>query len=173
MNHRNMKKNLRIRDVLIDHIQFFKQLEKDLKYWKNHYAYLTFSDVHSWRMERTTTADIRSHAARFMWSQILLEILLNMPSASSNNPQKDFIEEAKRLYNTDKPGPSQIDQFSREYQSQDAIKWYTRDSFVYRLVNKALRTRDICLIFKFRFIIQDIYKQLKDQQQVQLKSLFL
>lgn len=166
------EKNLRIRDVFIDHVQFFKQLKSDLEYWKNHYAYLTFSDACCQRMETTTTIGIESRAARFMWSQTLLEILLNIPSPP-NNPQRDFIEEAKHLYHDNKYKSREIDQFGREYRSQDAIKWYTRDSFVYRLVNKALRTRDIYLIFKFRFFIQDVYKQLKDLQQNKLKGFLL
>ncbi|CAF4555557.1 unnamed protein product, partial [Didymodactylos carnosus] len=38
-----------------------------------------------------------------------------------------------------------------------------RDSFVYRLLNKALRTRDIDIIFKFRFFIADLYRQLQKE----------
>ena len=96
--------------------------------------------VHVRRMERSVSADIQYHAPRFMWCQLLLETLMKM--SPSIHSQKDFLDE-------------------QEYHSGDAINWYTRDSFVYRLVNKVLRTRDICLISKFRFLIQDISKQFK------------
>ncbi len=73
-----------------------------------------------------------------------------------------MIEEARCLYANNQFSLDVIDEFEREYQAKHAIKWYTHDSFLYRLVNKALCTRDICLIFKFRFLIRHIYTQLKD-----------
>ncbi|CAF4813214.1 unnamed protein product, partial [Rotaria sp. Silwood2] len=112
----------------------------------------------------TTTQDVQNHAARFMWSQMLLKTLLQMPSPS-NNTNKDLFEEARRLYANNERILAVIEEFEREYQADHAIKWYKCDSFLYRLINKALRTRDICLIFKFRYLIQHIRKQLKDQQQ--------
>ncbi|CAM4852394.1 unnamed protein product, partial [Rotaria magnacalcarata] len=48
--------------------------------------------------------------------------------------------------------------------SNQAVWWYTRDSFVYRLLNKALRVQNIDLLFLFRFFIRDIEVQLKQYQ---------
>ena len=90
------KNRWQIRQVFNSDVQFFHQLKKDLNYWENHYAYLTFSDVYSRRMERTVSIDIQHHAPRFMWSQLLLETLLKMPS--SMYCEKDFLDEARRLY---------------------------------------------------------------------------
>ncbi|CAF5005692.1 unnamed protein product, partial [Rotaria socialis] len=42
--------------------------------------------------------------------------------------------------------------------------WYTRDSFVYRLLNKALRVRNVEMIFLMRNIIRDVYEQLRVNQ---------
>ena len=164
------KDRWRMRHVCFDDVQFVNQLKKDVNYWSNHYGYLTYSDVHAQRMEQSVSTDIQYHACRSVWSQFLLEILLKMPP--STHSKKDFLDEARHFYRNNRITLSAIDQFEREYHSGLAIQWYTRDSFLYRLVNKALRTRDISLIFKFRFIIQDIYKQLKDQHQKQSKGIF-
>jgi len=40
-----------------------------------------------------------------------------------------------------------IHKFQRTYEPTDAIKWYTLDSFIYRLVNRACRTLDIIVMF--------------------------
>jgi hypothetical protein len=112
----------------------------------------------------TTTQDVQNHAAHFMRSQMLLETLLHVPSPS-NNSHKDLFEEARRLYINNQFSLDVITEFERDYQAEDHIKWHTRDSFLYRLVNKALRTQDICLIFKFRFLIQHIHRQLKNKQE--------
>ncbi|CAF3503505.1 unnamed protein product [Rotaria sp. Silwood1] len=70
------------------------------------------------------------------------------------------------LFNhTDKPildleYESKIDIFEQTYVSSDAIRWYTKDSFLYCFVNKALRTEDIEALFRLRYFIKDICKNL-------------
>ncbi|CAF3973947.1 unnamed protein product [Rotaria sp. Silwood2] len=155
------KSSVKVRGVFNDNIQLFDQLQKDINAWKNHHVYLILCDVDFRRME-TTIQDVQNHAVRFMWSQMLLETLLQM-SSPSNNTNKDLLEEARRLYANSERFLAVIEEFEREYQADDAIKWYTRESFLYQLINKALRTRDICLIFKFRYLIRHTRKQLKDQ----------
>ncbi len=54
-----------------------------------------------------------------------------------------------------------IDEFARTYQSTDAIKWYTRPCFLYRVVNKALRTEDVRALYIFRYFIVDMCKCLE------------
>ncbi|CAF1197137.1 unnamed protein product [Rotaria sp. Silwood1] len=58
------------------------------------------------------------------------------------------------------------------YQSeQDAVKWYTYDSFLYRLLNEVLRTETVDHIFKLRYYIQDLHNQLALKQADYLKRL--
>jgi tetratricopeptide (TPR) repeat protein len=58
-----------------------------------------------------------------------------------------------------------INEFQRNYENWFSIWWYTRDSFVYRLLNKALRQQNIDILFLFRFLIHDIYILLQEQQK--------
>jgi hypothetical protein len=62
-----------------------------------------------------------------------------------------------------------IDQFEREYRPEDAIRWYSKQSFVYKLINKALRNEDIDLLYTFRFFIGDLSQSL-NHEHVQLFS---
>jgi len=45
--------------------------------------------------------------------------------------------------------------------------YHLSDTFLYRFVNMALRTKNMVIIWKFRFIIQDIYQQLKNMYEKQ------
>ncbi|CAF4251198.1 unnamed protein product, partial [Rotaria magnacalcarata] len=54
-----------------------------------------------------------------------------------------------------------INTFEQTYKSSDAIYWYTKDSFLYRFVNKALRTEDIEALFRLRYFLKDLCKNLK------------
>ncbi|CAF1656136.1 unnamed protein product, partial [Didymodactylos carnosus] len=47
----------------------------------------------------------------------------------------------------------------------------TRDSFLYRLLNKALRTDNIDIIFKYRFFISDLHQQLYELHENYVKLL--
>ena len=49
-----------------------------------------------------------------------------------------------------------IDEFEKCYSSEQCIRWYTRETFVYKMVNKALRTEDVQQLHTFRFFIADL-----------------
>lgn len=85
----------------------------------------------------------------FLWSKILLQVLLRLPSSSSG--KQDMINEARDQYCNNPIEQQKIDEFERSYSSDTAIKWYTHDFFLYRLVNKALRTENIDNVFLCRF----------------------
>jgi hypothetical protein len=110
--------------------------------------------------ETPTTQDQQGNIARALWSQMLLQIIILMP-APPNDMHRDLLIEARYYYRDNPTQIAQINDFEQNYQSDSAIYWYSRDSFAYRLVNKALRTQNLAIIFKFRFFIRDVYMQLK------------
>ena len=108
-----------------------------------------------------STAELDGH---FVHSQLLIDCLQRMKSASKEieefvqtcREHKDFKENEARC-NT-------LEEFQKEYASDKSVRWYTKDSFVYRMLNKALRVQNIDTIFMFRFFIRDLGQQLKDNQ---------
>ncbi|CAF0876265.1 unnamed protein product [Rotaria sordida] len=63
-----------------------------------------------------------------------------------------------------------IDDFEQNYDDEFAVWWYTRDTFIYRQLNKALRIENIDWLFHFRFFIRAIYNLLNELQQEQQNS---
>ncbi|CAF3843268.1 unnamed protein product [Rotaria sp. Silwood1] len=78
----------------------------------------------------------------------------------TESSKKEMIEECRKQYQTDPIEQKKIDEFEESYCIPQAISWYTKDSFLCRLLNKACRTEDIDLIYTFRFYIHDLYQQL-------------
>jgi tetratricopeptide (TPR) repeat protein len=103
--------------------------------------------------ESTTGLD-----GRFLQSQLLLTCLLKMEITETD--KNEFISQCRQIYKTNKRELEQVDEFAKTYVSEDSLRWYTKDAFVYRLLNKALRIQNIDLLFLFRFYIRDIEKQL-------------
>jgi hypothetical protein len=70
--------------------------------------------------------------------------------------QIDMRNEYERAYRDNAVELAKIEEFFRSYTPESCIRWYTKDSFRYRLLNKAFRTENIDIIFKFRFFIVDL-----------------
>ncbi|CAF3118066.1 unnamed protein product [Rotaria socialis] len=86
--------------------------------------------------QEKSTAELDGH---FIHSQLLIEALQKMKSTST------AIEEFIRFCQDQKDIKDQncylklVHEFQNEYSSDKSVWWYTRDSFVYRMLNKALR----------------------------------
>ncbi|CAM4827513.1 unnamed protein product [Rotaria magnacalcarata] len=60
-----------------------------------------------------------------------------------------------------------IEEFEHEYNSSKAIWWYTRNTFLYKMVNKALRVQDIETLYKLRTFIRDLHSQITEYYKIQ------
>jgi hypothetical protein len=78
----------------------------------------------------------------------------------------------REKYHSDRLKLLTTNEFEIEYRSeQDAIRWYTKESFLYCLLNEILRVETINLIVKLCYFIQDLHNLLALMQVDYLKSL--
>ncbi|CAF1685015.1 unnamed protein product, partial [Adineta ricciae] len=99
---------------------------------------------------------------------LFLELLKQMPQ--TKQAKHFMLNKCRDYYRNDKKQSSLIESFRETYTSDQAILWYIKDSFIYRLVNRAFRTEDITLWYLFRFYLIDLCKQLElvhKQQNIQ------
>ncbi|CAF1338504.1 unnamed protein product [Didymodactylos carnosus] len=73
-----------------------------------------------------------------------------------------MISVCRHFYKTDPVALKKIDEFNEVYQPNDAVKWYTKPSFLCKLLNSSVRTENTDALFFFRFIIADLHYQLVD-----------
>ncbi len=99
---------------------------------------------------------------QFVHSQLLIDCLLRMKPTLIE--QNELVYVCKEQYKGNPHELSIINDFEKNYTSYRAIRWYTRPSFLYRLLNKALRVLNINLIYLFRFFIRDLHRQLLEYQ---------
>ncbi len=98
----------------------------------------------------------------FLHSQLLIDCLLRMKS--DPNDRNELINFCRKIYKNNPNELHIIKEFEDNYLPNQALWWYTRDSFLYRLLNKALRIQNIDLLYLFRFFIRDMENQLKENQ---------
>ncbi len=99
----------------------------------------------------------------FVDSLVLTNAFLRL-DYDQNNRQQQLISLCKKEYKVKSKRLNMFDEFEDHYKSDDALLWYTRESFLYRILGKALRTSNMDLLLSFHFFINDIYKQLKQNQ---------
>jgi tetratricopeptide (TPR) repeat protein len=108
--------------------------------------------------KQKTTRDLSKESASFLWFQLFKDVLLRMPR--SEEAKREMIDQCRHYYRGNTEELANIDEFAKTYTDDDTIRWYTKQCFIYRLCNKALRTEDIELLFMFRYYIQDLCKRL-------------
>jgi tetratricopeptide (TPR) repeat protein len=85
----------------------------------------------------------------------------------SSSDMEKLIKLCEEEYKDNKSELDVIHEFQQNYNSARALRWYTRQSFLFRMLNKALRVQNIDILFLFRFFIYDIYQQLLKNQCAQ------
>ena len=98
----------------------------------------------------------------FVHSQIFIDVLLRIKSNQSD--KDEFLARCKKTYKGNDSELTIVREFSRKYSPDRALWWYTRESFVYRMLNKALRVQNTDVLFLFRFLIVDIQQQLNQHR---------
>ncbi|CAF2958422.1 unnamed protein product [Rotaria sp. Silwood2] len=99
---------------------------------------------------------------QFVFSQVLIDCLLRMES--NKRDIDELIARCETEYRGNNTELNRLREFQKDYSYDKALSWYTRESFFYRTLNKALRCQDIDMMFLYRSCITDIYRQLQRYQ---------
>jgi tetratricopeptide (TPR) repeat protein len=108
--------------------------------------------------EQTTTG----MNGQFVHSLLLIDVLLRMKPIKTD--KQELIMICKNEYRGNTTNLDVLHDFQEKYSSQNSLWWYTRESFLYKMLNKALRTQNIDILFLFRFFIRDIRRELERYQ---------
>lgn len=97
--------------------------------------------------------DLSKSSASFLWYQLLIDILKQMPN--NENFNKNIFDSYNESCKTE------LSQFKQDYSREKCIQLYNEQHFIHRFLNKALRTKNIELIYVLQHFIIDIYDQIK------------
>jgi hypothetical protein len=99
---------------------------------------------------------------RFIHSLLIIDVFLRMESVETD--KQELIKLCKKEYKDNETQLAILREFEENYSQKNALWWYTRESFLYRMLNKALRVQNIDVLFLFRFFIRDIHRSLERNQ---------
>ncbi|CAF2082743.1 unnamed protein product [Rotaria magnacalcarata] len=154
-----------VQDIFTNKQRLYKKLTEDVRLSD---ASLLSVAILSPDSKENQVTDLNQQSVKYLWSQVLIEALLRFPS--SKKAKSDMLKECRQQYYDNKREIDIIQEFDKEYCAENAIAWYTRECFLYKIVNKALRTDNIDVIFKFRFFIKDLYEELSKMHATYIAS---
>ncbi|CAF3415811.1 unnamed protein product [Rotaria sp. Silwood2] len=106
---------------------------------------------------------------QFIAFKLLLDMILRLDQTKYS--KDELLEFCRSKYANDPIEIKKIKDFEDNYESNDAVKWYTKNCFLYRLLNQSLRTEIINSIVKMRYYIYDVHNQLAQLQSSFIESL--
>jgi hypothetical protein len=98
----------------------------------------------------------------FMYLQIFKELIVE--TEYDTDDKDEFIEYCTKDCHNNPANLRVIDECRRDYNKHSPIWWYTRDTFLYRLLNSSLRELKGMAIWKLRFFIKDLHEALIREQ---------
>ena len=113
--------------------------------------------------QQRSVRNLSKTSASFIWYQLLIDVLKNMPQDEES--KNHMLAVCEDFYACKKEELIKIAQFRQSYTKEKAISWYTDECFLYKLLNRGLRTEDIDLLYSFRFFIIDLSDALENECQ--------
>ncbi|CAF3721502.1 unnamed protein product [Rotaria sordida] len=149
--------------IYINLNDLYKSIKEQIDLVDKQIQTFSFFDQH-----QKSTKDLSKESAEFLWFQLFNYVITRLPR--NQQAKQQMIQICKDYYRGNTNEMKLINQFEKNYQSKDAILWYSKQSFIYKLINKALRTEDIDLLYIFRFFIGDLSKNLQYEHEKILLS---
>ncbi|CAF1632520.1 unnamed protein product, partial [Adineta ricciae] len=109
--------------------------------------------------QAVSNADLNTLDPSFMYSQILKQILLEFND--NEQARRAFIQLCREQYIDNARELVIINQFEHDYERHSPAWWYTRECFLYKMLNKALRTQNFDISYQIGFFIRDLHRQIE------------
>lgn len=93
-----------------------------------------------------------------MYTQILKKILLTI--TFNDGHIKDFLTYSRIELDGNYKELRNVDKIEKEYRKHEPVWWYTCETFMYSMLNKALRTMDVEIIVQMGFFVLDLHNNI-------------
>ncbi|CAF1466729.1 unnamed protein product [Rotaria sordida] len=110
---------------------------------------------------KTDKLNLNYEVGTFLFFELFKYAFKKLPKKSES--KKLMLSKYRDYYAGNRKLLEELNNFERNYKPHEALQWYINNSFIYRLVNKGLRTENINTLCYFHFYIKDLSKQLEEE----------
>ncbi|CAF0770303.1 unnamed protein product [Didymodactylos carnosus] len=173
-NHEKIKNNIFInQNLLIKELKQFifdantrqNELLREISLSSTSFTYFRQIEISS------PIRNLDKETIEFIQFQLLIEIILRL--SLNEKAKSDMIKACHNYYSDNETQKKYISVFESNYETKTPLEWYTdpQMKFCHKLTNKALGTQDVDCLFPFRFLIQEMHKQLDELHKKSTKSI--
>jgi tetratricopeptide (TPR) repeat protein len=149
-------KYLKIEGIFTEVSSMFKELKQIVEQYQQNLIRMSFI-TNNLNHQSNTIFDLFDSS--FIYFELIEQILSKIDFEEKHFDE--FIIYSRQIFNEDKKELENLNQLNREYYSQKPIWWYTWDSFLFRMINQALRSLNLGVIIRMGFFINDLYTNLE------------
>ena len=102
----------------------------------------------------------------FMYTVLFKEIILEI-NEDDSKAMRQLVDHCRKTGNADE---NELKNFERRYHQKSPVWWYTCESFLYGMVNRALRCLEMETMVKLGFFIRNLHHQLLELHREQLND---
>ena len=159
-----VKKWAKIQDIHTNILSICNALESAAKQCDQDSIPLSFVTM----TEGVSNINLNQLEPSFMYTQLFKEILFEMNDEET--AIKMLTDYCRGFYRGNRRDLNIIDEFERTYRSKSPIWWYTRECFLYRMLNHALRELQGDTIVNMGFFMRDLHRQIQQLHSQQVNT---
>jgi tetratricopeptide (TPR) repeat protein len=112
--------------------------------------------------------DVNRQDPSFMYFQLLKEIILNdHRDETEEETKKDMLAFCRHIYHRSQDTLNILEEFEQDFLPELSIYWYTRECFLYQILNTALWTPQPDVLYKLRYFLRHLHQQILSQAELQ------
>jgi hypothetical protein len=134
--------------------ELIKQIKSDIHRFER--ELIELENVDTSNISFPFSKNLNKQECSFMYSQILKDVFLKFQDDSTS----ELVEYCRTVYADNPSQLAIIKEFERDYKAKNAILWYTKECFLYKMINKALRTQHIETLYNMRTFLRHLHQQL-------------
>ncbi|CAF0915691.1 unnamed protein product [Adineta steineri] len=118
--------------------------------------------------EMASLDNLNQLESNFMYTKILKAILPDIEY--DRKAIKNLAACCREVFDGNPTQLQIIDEFERDYHLQQALWWYTRECFTFKMLNQALQILDANIIINMGFFLRDVHQQIQQLYEQQVSS---
>lgn len=119
-----------------------------------------------------TSVDVNRQDPTFMYFQLLKEILLTDHSLENEDlSRKEMIDFCRETCANNPSDIVLLDEFEQTFIPEMSIFWYLKESFLFQMLNKALWSVELDVLYRFRYFLRHLYNQIVSEAEKQRSQL--
>ncbi|CAF3665333.1 unnamed protein product [Rotaria sordida] len=138
-------------------------IEEQVHFLHRHLQTFNFLD-----QDEYLTKDLSKQTIDLLWFQLYHDVLFQL--TYDEESKQEMIDVCRSYYRDNITALKMIEEFKNEYRSEDALQWYLKKSFLYKIINKALRIKDFDQLYIFRYFMKDLTENFIREHQKLLQS---